>query len=80
MAANPARGDNGGPYEINAEWVASETGVACRPNFGGAGAAAPGPAPSHMPACGVAGKADEDSALKKYGDTIDRDGDPVRIS
>ena len=69
------------PREINADRVAPGTGVACRPNFGGAGAAAPGPAPSHMLTYGVAtDKADADKVLKDYRDTIDCSDDSVQIN
>ena len=63
------------------EWVASETGVTCHLNFGSAGATAPGLTSSSTLTYGVtADKADEDNALKEYGDAIDCDGDPVQIN
>ena len=66
-------------YEINVDWVASETGVTCSLNFGGAGTA-PGLTTSQTLTYGVtADKADVDNALKDYKDTIDCSGDPVEI-
>ena len=75
------RDDNKGLYEINVDWVASETGVTCSLNFGSAGATAPGLTSSSTLTYGVTtDKADADNALKDYRDTIDCSGDPVQIN
>ena len=74
------RDDNVGLYEINVEWVASETGITCSLNFGGAGIA-PGLTSSQTLTYGVTtDKDDADDALKAYRDTIDCSGDPVQIN
>ena len=76
-----SRNNNVEPCEINADRVASETGITCSLDFGGAGAAAPGLTSSSVLPYGVTtDKADADDALKKYRDTIDCDGDPARIN
>ena len=75
------RDANQGLYEINVDWVASETGVTCSLNFGSAGATAPGLTSSSTLTYGVTtDKADADNALKDYRDTIDCSGDPVQIN
>ena len=67
-------------YEINVEWVASETGITCSLNFGGAGVA-PGLTVSQTLTYGVTtNKANADDALKPFKDTIDCSGDPVQIN
>ncbi len=49
-------------------------------NFGSAGATAPGLTSSTLTYGVTTDKADADSALKEYRDTIDCNGDPVRIN
>ena len=81
LIGDNSRNNNVEPCEINADRVASETGVTCSLDFGGAGATAPGLTSSSTLTYGVTtDKADEDNALKKYRDTIDCDGDPVQIN
>ena len=74
------RRNDSGPCGTNAERVASGTGVACRPNFGGAGAA-PGPAVRQTLTYGVAAdKAGADLAPMAYRDAMDYGGDPGKIN
>ena len=72
---------NAEPRYVGTGRAAPGTGVTCLASFGRAGSTAPGLTMSQTLTYGVAAdKADEANALKKYGDAIDCDGDPVRIN